>query len=67
MQRYVNGGQNVRAINALGAISGNIGVSGGGVTYSNKSISKHVAGYVDESEALAKNARHYRPANVAGT
>lgn len=65
MQRYVNGGQNVRAIDALGALTGNIGISGGGVTYSNKSISKYVAGYVDESVAYAKKARYYRPANVA--
>ena len=65
MQRYVNGGQNVRTIDALGALTGNIGLSGGGVTYSNKSISKHVAGYVDESEAFAKEARFYKPAKVA--
>lgn len=65
MQRYVNGGQNVRTIDALGALTGNIGVSGGGVTYSNKSISKHVAGYVDESEVYAKQARYYKPAKVA--
>lgn len=64
MQRYVNGGQNVRAINALGAITGNIGLSGGGVTYSNKSISKYVAGYVDESEVYADQARYYKPAEL---
>jgi len=65
MQRYVNGGQNVRTIDALGAITGNIGLSGGGVTYSNKSISKHVGGYVDASEKFAINARYYKPAKVA--
>ncbi len=35
MQRHVNGGQNVRAINALAAISGNIGYKGSGVHYAN--------------------------------
>jgi len=65
MQRYVNGGHNIRAINALGALTGNIGVSGGGVTYANKSISKYVSGYVPESEALVENARYYKPAEVA--
>jgi len=65
MQRYINGGQNIRTIDALGALSGNIGKSGGGVTYANKSISKFVKGYVDESEELSVNARYYKPAEVA--
>lgn len=33
MQRHTNGGANVRAIDALGAMTGNIGVLGGGVNY----------------------------------
>jgi molybdopterin guanine dinucleotide-containing S/N-oxide reductase-like protein len=33
MQRHINGGQNVRAIDALAAITGQIGVLGGGVQY----------------------------------
>lgn len=33
MQRHHNGGQNVRAIDALAAITGNIGKSGGGAQY----------------------------------
>ncbi len=33
MQRYGNGGQTVRAIDALSAITGNIGIPGGGVSY----------------------------------
>ncbi len=33
MQRHINGGHNVRAIDALAAITGNIGVSGGGANY----------------------------------
>lgn len=65
MQRYQNGGNNIRAIDALGAITGNIGVSGGGVTYSNKSISNYVAGYVEESEAFVKHKRTFKPAKVA--
>lgn len=35
LQRHVWGGQNVRAINALGAIIGSIGMPGGGVQYTN--------------------------------
>ncbi|MFA5537427.1 MAG: molybdopterin-dependent oxidoreductase, partial [Bacillota bacterium] len=33
MQRHINGGQNARAINALAAVSGQIGLAGGGVYY----------------------------------
>lgn len=33
LQRYTNGGQNLRAIDALGALTGNIGQTGGGVQY----------------------------------
>ncbi|AFL98968.1 anaerobic dehydrogenase, typically selenocysteine-containing [Desulfitobacterium dehalogenans ATCC 51507] len=33
LQRYTNGGQNLRAIDALGALTGNIGRPGGGVQY----------------------------------
>ncbi|MDF2855758.1 MAG: hypothetical protein K0Q87_1609 [Neobacillus sp.] len=33
MQRHTNGGQNIRAINALAALTGNIGSRGSGVNY----------------------------------
>ena len=33
LQRYTNGGQTIRAIDALAAITGNIGVAGGGANY----------------------------------
>ncbi|HEY3368790.1 MAG TPA: molybdopterin-dependent oxidoreductase [Symbiobacteriaceae bacterium] len=33
MQRHINGGQNIRAVDALAAITGQIGVSGGGAQY----------------------------------
>ncbi|MEW6697880.1 MAG: molybdopterin-containing oxidoreductase family protein [Bacillota bacterium] len=33
LQRYANGGQTVRAIDALAAITGNIGIAGGGANY----------------------------------
>lgn len=36
LQRYTNGGQTVRAINALAAITGNLGIPGGGTCYSGK-------------------------------
>jgi molybdopterin guanine dinucleotide-containing S/N-oxide reductase-like protein len=33
MQRHVNGGQNIRSIDALAALTGQIGISGGGAQY----------------------------------
>ncbi len=40
LQRYANGGNTIRAIHALAAMSGNIGISGGGVNYANRIWSK---------------------------
>ncbi|EQE64912.1 molybdopterin-dependent oxidoreductase [Clostridioides difficile] len=36
LQKYKNGGNTIRAIDALGAITGQIGFSGGGINYANK-------------------------------
>ena len=36
LQRHVNGGQNLRAIDALAAMTGNIGITGGGVHYAHQ-------------------------------
>ncbi|MBC5627208.1 molybdopterin-dependent oxidoreductase [Clostridium sp. NSJ-49] len=38
LQKYSNGGNTIRAIDILGAITGQIGVSGGGVNYANKTF-----------------------------
>lgn len=38
LQRHAGGGNAIRAIDALGAATGNIGVSGGGVNYANRAI-----------------------------
>ena len=59
LQRYRNGGNNVRAIDSLGAITGNIGKSGGGVNYYHKTISKYVVSHVDKSEELPMKKRDY--------
>ena len=42
LQRYRNGGNNVRCIDALGALTGNIGIKGGGINYANFSIARFV-------------------------
>jgi anaerobic selenocysteine-containing dehydrogenase len=38
LQRYENGGNTIRLIDALVAISGNIGIRGGGANYANKQV-----------------------------
>jgi len=38
MQRYGNGGNTIRLIDALVAVSGNIGIPGGGANYANKQV-----------------------------
>jgi anaerobic selenocysteine-containing dehydrogenase len=38
LQRYKNGGNTIRLIDALAAVSGNIGISGGGANYANLQV-----------------------------
>lgn len=38
MQRYVNGGNTIRCIDALVAVSGNVGIPGGGSNYANLGV-----------------------------
>lgn len=38
LQRYKNGGNTIRLIDALAAVSGNIGIPGGGVNYANLQV-----------------------------
>lgn len=56
MQRHANGGQNVRAIDALAAITGNIGKSGGGAQYA------HLQTWGFNYHAMSQK----KPANSAG-
>ncbi|SCY39617.1 molybdopterin-dependent oxidoreductase [Alkaliphilus peptidifermentans] len=42
LQRYKNGGKNIRYIDALAALTGNIGVDGGGVSYANQYLSQWI-------------------------
>ncbi|ULT59989.1 molybdopterin-dependent oxidoreductase [Neobacillus drentensis] len=43
MQRYENGGNTIRLIDALAAISGNIGLPGGGANYANLQVGQSFA------------------------
>jgi len=57
VQRYTNGGYTIRAIDALGAITGNIGIKGGGVNYNNRIMDD----YVDYDFLLGESLRkHHR-------
>ncbi len=57
LQRYANGGNTVRCIDALGALTGNIGVSGGGVNYANRHMARFIEGELAASEKAAVNRR----------
>ena len=57
LQRYANGGNTVRCIDALGALTGNIGVSGGGVNYANRYMARFIKGELAASEKAAVNRR----------
>ncbi len=59
MQRYTNGGRTVRAIDALAAITGNVGKSGGGVNYSFAGYKKKI--FVDISGKELAGARRKIP------
>ncbi len=59
MQKYKNGGNTIRAIDALGAITGQIGFSGGGVNYANKVYPKVVNGDPYSSEDFGDNRLFY--------
>lgn len=43
MQRYENGGNTIRLLDALVAVSGNIGIPGGGANYANKQVGQSFA------------------------
>ncbi|NLZ92424.1 MAG: molybdopterin-dependent oxidoreductase [Firmicutes bacterium] len=64
-QRYKSGGLNIRAINLLWAVTGNIGIKGGGVNYANQAN----IDLFDFSFALPKTApmiREMQLGNFAG-
>lgn len=44
LQRYQNGGNTIRLIDALAAVSGNIGIAGGGANYANLQVGQSFAG-----------------------
>lgn len=59
MQKYKNGGMTIRLIDALGAITGQIGFSGGGVNYANKVYTKILNTDPYDSEKFSNNRYYY--------
>ncbi|WP_195964141.1 molybdopterin-dependent oxidoreductase [Clostridium cuniculi] len=59
MQKYKNGGNTIRVIDALGAITGQIGFSGGGINYANKVYPKILNSDPYNSESFANNRYFY--------
>ncbi|MDK9710698.1 molybdopterin-containing oxidoreductase family protein [Acidaminobacter sp.] len=59
VQRYTNGGETIRAIDALAAITGNIGISGGGVNYNNDRMSGYLDSEVLSGQSLRVHHRTY--------
>ncbi|WP_338626969.1 molybdopterin-dependent oxidoreductase [Clostridium baratii] len=59
MQKYKSGGNTIKAINTLGAITGQIGFSGGGVNYANKVYPSVLNGDPYNSENFGDNRKFY--------
>jgi anaerobic selenocysteine-containing dehydrogenase len=60
MQRNRFGGRNTRLIDALGALTGNIGVSGGGVNYAHRYISRWIDSEYLENTTKKPSPTFYR-------
>ncbi|WP_066071975.1 molybdopterin-dependent oxidoreductase [Neobacillus soli] len=61
MQRYKNGGNTIRFIDALVAISGNIGIAGGGANYANLQVGQSFA---FEELTLSKRKQNHRQFSI---
>ena len=59
MQKYKNGGNTIRAIDTLGAITGQIGVSGGGINYANNVFASVLNNDPYKSYKYADNRYYY--------
>jgi len=59
MQRYKNGGNTIRAIDALIAMSGNIGISGGGANYAKLEVGQSFDMPALTLPERAENIRHF--------
>ncbi|MFD2443681.1 molybdopterin-dependent oxidoreductase [Bacillus sp. CGMCC 1.16607] len=59
MQRYENGGNTIRLIDALVAISGNIGIAGGGANYGNLQVGQNFHSEAFTMEERKQQSRQF--------
>jgi anaerobic selenocysteine-containing dehydrogenase len=64
MQRYENGGNNVRCIDALAALAGHIGKRGGGVNYASRSLAPFLNAPETKSQQFATQTRTFVAARL---
>lgn len=65
LQRHSNGGNTIRAVDALAALTGNIGVPGGGASYANFQISRLIDDSFLKGEELQQIRRRYPKPGLA--
>jgi anaerobic selenocysteine-containing dehydrogenase len=59
MQRYENGGNTIRLIDAVVAISGNIGIAGGGANYGNLQVGQNFQSTAFTMDDRKQQTRHF--------
>ena len=64
MQRYTNGGNNIRCIDALAALAGHIGKKGAGVNYASKSLAPFLNSPEQRSQKFARQTRTFLAAKL---
>jgi anaerobic selenocysteine-containing dehydrogenase len=64
MQRYENGGNNIRCIDALAAIAGHIGKKGGGVNYASNSLDPFLNSPEKKSQQFVTQTRTFLAAKL---
>lgn len=64
MQRHQNGGQNIRAINALAAITGNIGQKGSGVQFGQRASWKFTYNILNHSPKDSRKSKGIRKLDI---
>lgn len=65
LQRHSNGGNTIRAIDALAALTGNIGVPGGGVSYADFQVQRFIDQAFLEGADLNPSLRRYPKPKLA--
>ncbi len=65
LQRHSNGGNTVRAIDALAAVTGNIGIPGGGANYANFRVTRYIDHAYLKGDDLKPRQRFYPKPKLA--